>query len=196
MCLPIYDADEKLHQRIMLTPWWSDTDKVVASVKLSYHKNIFLVTYSVQEPQLRRMCTHFNDEVYKDSCVEVFLQKTGCQEYMNFEFSASGFCHVAKGTSREGRESLPKKLLEAIPVEVKVLENNTERSLWTLSVQLDLCKFGLLLENEKLQGKTILGNFFCCGDGLAEPHYLSYAQIDTLKPDFHVPSSFVPLEFV
>jgi len=192
----IHDASNKGESRLSLSQNWDEARDVAAMVKVSYDGGVFILTWCVREPQLRRMCTHQNDEVWKDSCVEAFLKKPDDDEYVNFEFSASGYCHVARGVGRQGRVSYPDALLDTIAVSVRILENTTIQSRWELTARLELSKFGLLGEGESLKGKTLYGNFYNCGDSATEPHYLTYAPIDTARPDFHRKEAFVPLQFV
>lgn len=192
----IHDFSNKGATRLALHPLWMEAENVAVLVKVSYEGSSFIVSFSVKEPQLRRMCTHHNDEVWNDSCVEVFVKRPDQPWYVNFEFSASGFCHAAKGTCRDGRVSYSDALLATIPITVRILENTIDESRWDLSARLDLAKFGLLDEGKTLKGVTLYGNFYNCGDALEHPHYLTYEPIDTERPDFHQVSSFVPLRFL
>ncbi|MCH3908202.1 MAG: hypothetical protein LKE39_08040 [Sphaerochaeta sp.] len=192
----IHDASNQGATRLALHPQWVEADGVATLVNVSYQGTNLLVSFHVKEPQLRRMCTHHNDAVWTDSCVEVFLKRPDQAEYVNFEFSAAGFCHVARGTGRSGRQSYPDAGLASVPLQVRILENTLTQSRWDLSVTLDLSRFGLVEEGGSLKGKILFGNFYKCGDGLEKPHYLSYAPIDTDQPDFHRPEAFVPFQFV
>lgn len=178
---------------LLLSPSWDEAEGVQVSLRLNHDSKYLQVHFSVMEKQLRRMCTNHNEPVYTDSCVEVFLQKQGEAEYINFEFSASGKALVGRGTGREGRTLFPVSLIEQIPVTVTILENNLDKSFWKLDAYLDLAQFGLCDEGQDLGSLQLKGNFYKCGDALEHPHYLSYAPIGTLKPDFHTPSYFVPI---
>lgn len=181
--------------RLILSPAWVETEDVFADSRLSWKGKTLIIEWNVKEPQLRRMCTHANDEVWTDSCVEIFLKRPDESEYRNFEFSAAGYALVGHGSSRKGRELYPEATVASIPIKVTLLENTTKESVWKLHAEIDLQAFGLLQEGEELKGKTLEGNIYNCGDGLAVPHFLTYAPIDTLRPDFHQPSFFVPFTF-
>ena len=75
------------------------------------------------------------------------------------------------------------------------MENSNTQSRWTLEISLPLLALGLVEEGEDLRNVQLRGNFYCCGDKLAVPHFLAASEIGTLKPDFHCPSYFVPLTF-
>jgi hypothetical protein len=178
---------------LLLTPSWEEVEGIQASLRLNHDQKLLHVHFSVLEKQLRRMCANHNDKVYTDSCVEVFLQKKGETEYVNFEFSASGKALVGRGGGRQGRTLFPVSTIDQIPITVTVLENTLEKSFWKLDASIDLSLFGLASEGENLKGLELYGNFYKCGDELKEPHYLSYGPIGTLKPDFHTPTYFVPI---
>jgi len=175
---------------------WGGSEDVEAAVRLCHEGRFLHLRYSVQEPQLRRMCTEHNQKVYTDSCMEVFLQREGEDEYVNFEFSASTKALVGRGHERAGRTLYPPFVIDEIPITLTLLENNNNQSRYRLDVAIDLVLFGLMKEGESASSLKLKGNIYKCGDGLNVPHYLCYAPIGTLKPDFHTPSYFVPFTFL
>jgi hypothetical protein len=122
--------------------------------------------------------------------VEAFLKHAEREEYLNFEFSASGKILAAKGRSREQRTFFDPDLIDTIPRKIEILENTNRQSRYALSAELDLKAFGLVEEGEEVK---LLGNFTACGDGHKVPYYLAANPIGTVKPDFHAPNFFVPL---
>lgn len=180
---------------LLLSPCWSEAENVQASVRLSWQDNSLFVAFSVCEPQLRRMVQEHNTRVWEDSCVEVFLKREDSDEYVNVECSASGRLLIAKGVQRADRIHFDSSLVESVPVKITILENNNKQSKWKAELKLDMRMLTLLKDTETLSELSLLGNFYCCGDMLDEPHYLCASEIGTLKPDFHTPQYFVPLEF-
>ena len=175
---------------------WDGPDTVKASIRLSHEGRFLHLRYSICEPQLRRMCTEHNQKVYTDSCMEIFLQREGENEYVNFEFSASTKALVGRGKGREGRMLYPTSLIDQIPITLTLLENTNLLSRYRLDVSLDLVLFGLMQKDETISALKLKGNIYKCGDALKEPHYLCYAPIGTLKADFHTPSYFIPFTFL
>ncbi len=175
---------------------WGGSEDVEASVRLSHEGRFLYLRYSIQEPQLRRMCTEHNQKVHTDSCMEIFLQREGEDEYVNFEFSASTKALVGRGRERAGRTLYPTFVIDQIPIELTLLENNNIRSRYRLDVAIDLVLFDLMKEEETSSFIKLKGNIYKCGDELKDPHYLCYAPIGTLKPDFHTPAYFVPFKFL
>jgi hypothetical protein len=48
---------------------------------------------------------------------------------------------------------------------------------------------------ETVDGKTIKGNFYKCGDKTSVPHFLSWNPIILPSPDFHRPDFFGEFSF-
>jgi len=175
---------------------WGGAEDVEAAVRLSHEGRFLHLRFSIQEPQLRRMCTAHNQKAYTDSCMEIFLQRAGEEEYVNFEFSASTKALVGRGKGRAGRTLYPPFVIDEIPITLTLLENTNIQSRYRLDVAIDLVLFGLMKEGESLSSLKLKGNIYKCGDELKEPHHLCYAPIGTLKADFHTPSYFVPFAFL
>lgn len=152
---------------------------------LSHDEDTLLVLFDVTEPQILADCTQINDHVCDDSCVELFLQNPAIsQEYVNFEFSASGACHVARGLRRQDRVLYSSYILEKLEVKVSRFEGS-----WRLYCCIPLCDYGLLRPGD-YNGQILKANMYKCGDKLRQPHYLSWTRIDTPRPDFHCPEFF------
>ena len=59
---------------------------------------------------------------------------------------------------------------------------------WNLLAAIPLSLIGVTYEPGK--PVTMRANFYKCADATSEPHYLSWAPIDTPQPDFHRPEFF------
>jgi hypothetical protein len=180
---------------IALVPLWGEYPQVEARARLRYEGRHLHVRFMATEPQLRRMVTDHNGRVWEDSCVEIFLQREGQDEYVNVECSASTKMLVARGTNREDRERWPIDFIDKIPCSVTILENSTAKSRWKAEIALDLVALGLVGADEPMGEVVLRGNLYKCGDKLKEPHYLAAFPIGTLKPDFHRPEFFVRFSF-
>ena len=181
---------------VVLKQCWGESDDAEASLKLSWEGSVLHLRFQVREPQLRRMVSEHNGRVWEDSCVEAFLARKGSDEYINVECSASTKMLVGRGQSRHSRELLPVSVIETIPYRVEIMENNTKQSRWKAELSLDLVSLGVLEEGETLDTVSLVGNFYCCGDKLAKPHYLCAHEVGTHKPDFHTPAFFVPIRCI
>ncbi len=180
---------------ILLIPLWGEGGGAEASVRLRWEGNTLFVRFMVSEPQLRRMTSEHNQAVWEDSCVEVFLQREGADEYVNVECSASTKMLVARGTSRCNRQHYPVEFIQTIPLTITILENSNARSRWRADLELDLVALGLMKGDEWMEDVRLRGNFYKCGDKLDEPHYLAAAEIMTSAPDFHRSEYFIPMSF-
>ncbi len=59
--------------------------------------------------------------------------------------------------------------------------------IWCVTAAIPLDLIGLEYKGEPLE---VRGNFYKCASATSQPHYLSWAPIDTPEPDFHQPSFF------
>ncbi len=200
--IPRRDVSEGVLLPIMESPWPGfepqDLYPVTATVKVSHDGRNLNLLYHVVEPELRRMCTCHNSEIWTDSCIEMFLSNPAVneKEYVNFEFSASKYALVGRGSGRPGRILYDSEKIDSLPIEFRLLRNTAtfegmeSGSEWTLSVSIPLAEFGLAVSGEDIGGLQLKGNFYKCGDGLTQPHYLMWNPIDTAKPEFHSPKYF------
>lgn len=193
--ITIYNRPLEQTLPISLIPLWGEYEGVEAAVRMQWQDQSLKLRYQVREPQMRRMVTLHNGRVWEDSCVEAFLQREGRAEYVNIECSASTSILAGKGEGRANRTLLSVDFLQTIEHSVQIMENSNTQSRWTLEISLPLLALGLVEEGEDLRNVQLRGNFYCCGDKLAVPHFLAASEIGTLKPDFHCPSYFVPLTF-
>lgn len=158
---------------------------VLCKATLSHDETDLLVLFEVAEPEIKADCTDFNQRVCNDSCVELFLQNPQMgEEYVNFEFSASGYCLAGRGKGRENRVLYPAGLLSELEIKVSRTDEG-----WRLYACIPLEKFALAVQNQSMP-LVLRGNLYKCGDGLAHPHYLSWTGIESPAPDFHRPEFF------
>lgn len=128
--------------------------------------------------------------IWEDSTCEIFLKDPSCPDYYNIEVNAAGYLLVGKGPDRHSRVRLPMETIARISrkAEFKVpFDNADDLFTWSLTVAIPYGVIGL--DGEHLPA-TLLGNIYKCGDKTAHPHFLSWAPIDTPKPDFHRPEFF------
>jgi hypothetical protein len=163
--------------------------------------------FRVDDQYVRSIRTGFQSEVYKDSCVEFFMQPRPDRGYFNLEMNAGGShlsyyvedpARLAGGglkkftalTAEEGgriqvRSSLP----AAVDPEVR------EPLSWQLNFFVPLA----VLEKyvgplASLTGQTWRGNFYKCAEDVSHPHWASWAPVDELN--FHLPRCFGRIQFL
>lgn len=170
-------------------------DGVNVEVTISHDSENLIAEFDIIEKQLRRMATHHNDEVYLDSCVEIFLKRDDEEIYRNFELSASMWALVGVGVGPLGRTRLDPKRIDKIERNINILENNNKRSHYLISEKINLRDWGLLKENEKIEDLKLKGNIYKCGFKLDEPHRLTLFEMKEGYVSFHDPSCFKRIKF-
>lgn len=175
------------------TPWSSFPYKADVAFTLITGTNCFCLQFRVDEKNIKAQYTKANDPVYEDSCVEFFISLDEGNTYYNFEFNCIGTVLCGFGNNRHNRERLPEALLNKIKCQA-IIQRQKEKEHWELTV---IIPFSLLQHYDlsALDGKKGKANFYKCGDELPEPHYISWSNIKSNKPDFHLPESFGELLF-
>ncbi len=173
---------------------WGGDYRPKAEAKLCYVTGEgFFLRISCEEENPKAVYTQANDPVYKDSCLEMFLnfkpqeQGTG---YINFEGNANGAILCCYGTSRHNRKKVVELGAEhpaAIPFQ--------SNGLWGYELYVPLSLIQAVYGDASFaKGDMLKGNFFKCGDETENPHYGSWTKIDTPSPDYHLPEFFGTLE--
>jgi hypothetical protein len=157
---------------------------------------------------VRSVATEPQGPVWKDSCVEFFVQPAGAAGHFNFEMNAGGTLHssyivnprrlpgggyadwmllpaAALGRIRV-RASLPRRIDPALPGPVD----------WcvALEVPLDLLEKFAGVPCRPEPGDEWRGNFFHCGDETPSPRWGAWSGVGE-RLDFHQPERFGVLRF-
>jgi hypothetical protein len=173
--------------------------------RLVHTRDALAGIFRVLDRYVRCRHTRFQDPVYEDSCVEIFLQPKPEQGYLNFEMNCGGallsthitdhrrvpggFEAFARLTPEEGRMVRIATSLTS-PIEPE----REEPLVWTLSFVIPVP----LLEGRvgaigALSGQQWRANLFKCGDRTSHPHWASWSPVDELN--FHLPHCFGLLRF-
>lgn len=165
---------------------------------ISFTEGEILLKYFVTEKCFKAEKVSTNDKVYEDSCVEFFVSPEGEAGYYNFEFNGIGTCLAGYGNGRNERELIDPLLAAKIRRkstvgESPVIEREGNFS-WSITIALP---YGVFFRHEisDLKGKSFTANFYKCGDKLKEPHYVTWNQVISPKPDFHRPEFFGTIYF-
>lgn len=156
------------------------------------------IRFTVEEPSTMALVKEDNGKVCTDSCVEFFLSldDTG---YYNFEFTCIGKTLLGFRKERPNAIHATPEIIQSVkrfpslgtvPFEEKRLD-----APWDLTIAIPI---SALFKHQLKEWKGVRArmNLYKCGDNLSTPHYLSWAPIDTEKPDFHVPRCFKEVIFV
>ena len=174
--------------------------------KLLYDGQNIYGIFRVADQYVR--CTHaqFQNDVWKDSCVEFFVQSKGSAGYFNLEFNCGGALlasYVTDPTRLDNgslRASTP--LTPDDDVQIRrfaslpsVVEPEIATPIvWTL----EFCLPFSVLETYAgplipVKGQIWRGNFYKCGNETSHPHWASWMPLSARN--FHDPSSFGKLTF-
>ncbi len=176
-----------------------------ARARLAYDEEGLSGVFHVRDRYVRSVRTRFGEPVYRDSCVEIFLQPKPDRGYLNFEMNAGGtllashitdprrtpdgFAAFTRLTEEDGRligvrSSLPRVVQPEVqdPLE------------WELAFSIPIS----LLEKYvgpigPIGGQTWRANLYKCGDETSHPHWASWSPVDALN--FHLPGCFGTLVF-
>ena len=179
---------------------WPDKFPYVPGVTFTvwHDSQYFHIKYNVDEKTVRAEQNILGGEVYMDSCVECFISPgENNPYYYNFEFNAAGKVAMARRTGRSDPQSAPIEVLESIKVYPSLgTEPFAERPGKPWSLEVCIPASALWLDGvQKWDSMKMRMNFYKCGDGLSEPHYITWQPIKTENPDYHRPEFFVPVEF-
>lgn len=122
-----------------------------------------------------------------DSCVEFFVSPDPASPvYWNFEFNAIGRKNVSTRSVRNNPRRLSPEELAQIRIITSEgstpFEEKRGFHKWWLLAVIPLELIGIHYEGQPIEMKA---NFYKCAANTSSPHYLSWAPIDTEKPDFH-----------
>lgn len=176
--------------------WNEYSYKPIVAFDIFRSEKTLYIRYFVKGFSLKAIYDTDDTDVHLDSCVEFFMQKTGEDSYINFEFNCIGTCDAARRVSRDVKSSLTKEEYSSIRRYSSVEENafNEKKGIyeWELLVGIPLSLMGLDPANLP---KKIKGNFYKCADDTEYPHFVSWNPIDLPHPDFHCPKFFGDLYF-
>jgi hypothetical protein len=152
-------------------------------------------------------CTHtgFQVEVYKDSCVEFFVQPKGGAGYFNFEFNCGGAMlasyvtdpdrvegrlrEYAPLTPEEGRQI---RIYHSLPTIVE--PEIGQEVVWRLEFSIPFAVLETYVGPVgEVNGQVWRGNLYKCADETSHPHWGAWAPIR--ERNFHAPADFGALRF-
>ncbi|PKN68985.1 MAG: diguanylate cyclase [Deltaproteobacteria bacterium HGW-Deltaproteobacteria-10] len=177
----------------------------ITQCKLLYDQNRIYGIFRVQDQFVRCVHTGFQSEVYRDSCVEFFVQPKTTSGYFNFEFNCGGalLAYYITDPTRIGgsvKEFAPLTSEDDLQIRrytnlPPIVEPEITRQItWFLGFSIPFAVLekyaGALAE---LSGQTWRANFYKCGNETSQPHWASWSPISELN--FHLPDNFGEIEF-
>ncbi len=181
---------------ISCNPWPQFVSETKADFIIAHDKQSILLKYKIVEKYLIANEVN-NGNIHNDSCVEFFIALGNDESYYNMEFNCLGFTKIGYGLNRTQRELLPIDAIKKLSFASRInsnLTNATEGFDWEilLIIPKEIFVHHNIQSFDKLKAK---GNFYKCGDGLPEPHFLSWNMIEAKEPDFHKREYFGGIDF-
>ncbi len=178
-------------------PWPAYQADAQAEFLMAHNGDAILLKYVISEKYLSAN-EGTNGNIHNDSCVELFIAFDD-EGYYNLEFNCLGFTKIGYGNDRLDRELLPVEIIKQLSFSSKINANSTINSNegFDWEIMLVIPK-EIFIKHQidsfhRLQAK---GNFYKCGDGLPQPHFLTWNMIEAEQPDFHRKDFFGELVFV
>ena len=173
--------------------------------KLLYDNQTLYGIFRVEDRYVRCLRTGYMTEVWKDSCVECFIQPKTDKGYFNIEINCGGalYCSYVEDPTRT--EYLLKKftpLPESLGKKIRIFHSLTapidpeiqEKLDWTVEFQVPLSVFEPFVGKiGKLAGREWRGNINKCGDETSHPHWGTWSPIG--EREFHRPQDFGTIRF-
>lgn len=156
--------------------------------------------FRIQDQYVRCRRTGYGSEVWKDSCVEFFLEPKPGRGYFNFEFNCGGafLCnHIVDPTRTpnwfQQATRIPESEMQQVAVATTLPPTVDPEVPDPLAWRLKFYFPFRVLERYvgplgPVGGQVWRGNLYKCADESSHPHWASWAPVDELN--FHLPRCF------
>ncbi len=178
--------------------WMENNYEPEVTVKACYCDEYIYVRFFVYEKRVTITYLNVGDPVFKDSCVEFFINlfPKETEEYFNIELNAIGTIKMGYGIKRN-RKYLTASDLKDMKVVTSIKKpiigfHGSDH--WKLYCAIPIKVFEKVY-NRKFKGYDAIGNFYKCGDETEYKHYGMWNLIENEKPDFHLPKYFGKIIF-
>lgn len=185
--------DKLARYSLEFSPWPAYPYKPQVRFSIAHASDRILLKYYVEEKTISAAEGNINGRVWEDSCVEFFIS-FGEKEYYNLEFNCIGTALVGYGNKKTDRELLPEVIIKGLGFQ-SLIQNSYGLICWELTIVIPL-KLFIHHQLSSLVRKHCRVNFYKCGDALPEPHFLSWSDIQSEEPNFHLPEFFGEALFI
>jgi hypothetical protein len=181
-------------RQIQHAPWYAGGYQPQAAFTMAYSNQYIYLKYYVTEDVVKAEHSKLNDPVFEDSCVEFFIAFDNDESYYNLEFNCMGNSRVQYGAFKTGRAFIPANLLSSIKHQTLIKSNPAGSITWelTLCIPKKVFSYHPALSFQQSTAKV---NFYKCGDGLPQPHFLCWNNIESVVPEFHLSRFFKEITF-
>lgn len=181
----------------------SSDHRPAVTARLGVHAAVLHVLFRVAGELVVSRPRGVNGEVYRDSCVEVFIAPVPGRGYVNCETNAGGDLHASRirdhrrvGNVFADRTLLTPEQLSRITVRSTLphLPESTGPSIWHLELAVPLDLLAEVLQAPVAAAGSWRANLYSCAEDCARPHWAAWAPIG--EPlNFHQPERFGELRF-
>lgn len=167
-------------------PWDFNGYKPKTFAEVTRDDNGFRVHFVSYETELTAVQTEHNTDIYCDSAVEVFLNFVPDKgdTYINFEINPNGAMYCSVGEGRYKRTLITPEEIDTLNIKTEKFSDRWEAECY---ISVDFIK---KIYPDYSHGGRITGNFYKTGEKAKYPHWGSWRETGTEKPDFHRPESF------
>ena len=181
-------------QELEYAPWIEYAYKPAVSFSIAHTSDVILLKFFVQEKQIRANNLKTNSAIWEDSCVEFFVSFDEGIHYYNLEYNCIGTGLIGYGKSKDQRELLDPDIVTRVKTMSNIIAGKGKKITWELTLIIPMSVF-VKTPLTTLHNINCRANFYKCGDLLAEPHFISWSDIKSEKPNFHLPEYFGRLLF-
>lgn len=173
--------------------WLQNDYRPEVVVKACYSDEFIYVKFLVYEKKVTATYLNVGDPVFKDSCVELFINlfPKETEEYFNIELNAIGTIKMGYGIKRN-RKYLTVSDLKGMKVVTSIKKpvigfHGSEYWKLFCAIPINLLE---KISNRRFKGDDAIGNFYKCGDETEFKHYGMWNLVENSAPDFHLPEYF------
>jgi hypothetical protein len=178
----------------------------LAEAKLLYDDRSIHVFFKVNDRYVRSIHTGHMAEVWKDSCVEWFVQPKPDKGYFNFEVNCGGSLYASYV---EDPQRINNKLKKFTPLPYETCRTiviyhsmpsvvDPEIAVpveWSIELNVPVKVFEPFIGPVgPLAGQEWRANFYKCGDETSHPHWAAWSPVS--EKNFHRPQEFGKINFV
>jgi len=171
--------------------------------RIAYDDLAIYAIFRVEDRYVRAVARDYQDPVYKDSCVEFFFAPNPEQpdDYFNIEVNCAGvflfqFHRASDGACIEIPEPPASRIEVAGSLPGAVEPEIADPVTWTVEYRIGLEVLGEYCRIARPRpGAIWRANFYKCADESSHPHWLTWAPVDNLTPNFHLPEFFGIMAF-
>ncbi len=162
---------------------WDTGYRCEARAYVTKGRDSLNVLLCAKEATIQTRAKEFNGEVWRDSCLEFFVQpRLDDSRYMNIETNAAGVMLIGVGSNRRNRTHL-----EKMPENMDVRHSQHYGEWWAVSYRIPFALLEWIFG--KIPEQEMRGNFYSVDESI-HPHFATWNTIEWETPDFHRPECF------